>query len=297
MAKPTGRGTTDVDPKYSGPGMLKALLGNFDIDGDTPKPEHVQFLSAKVVPLLAGNSGRIWMQGQASQTGSDAHNLALSKRRVRAVADILKRAGVAETQMQLDAVGESMSFGKNKEDPSHRAVALLVLPRAKDDPPPPPKPPAPEDLPKVNTQFKIKMHANLNIAKGLAGDFSIFQIWDEKAALCSFYTFWAMGASGGLIPGQWLSATLAGPWTDFTVTKALAVNQFTGATRFTTGGAAWWTKNYINFMALPPGTATDPNPLPIDTGFTIGIGAGTSAGTMRLELLGTPDGLLPFKGP
>jgi hypothetical protein len=90
---------------------------------------------------------------------------------------------------------------------------------------------------------------------------------------------------------------MPGPWTDFNVTKPMAVNQFTGATRFTTGGAAWWTKNYINFMALPSGTATDPNPLPIDTGFTIGIGAGTSVGTMRLELLGEPGGLLPFKGP
>ena len=29
------------------------------------------------------------------------------------------------------------------------------------------------------------------------------------------------------------------------------------------------TKNYINFMALPPGTQTIPNPLPIETGFTI----------------------------
>jgi hypothetical protein len=40
----------------------------------------------------------------------------------------------------------------------------------------------------VNTRFKLKMNVNLAIAKGLAGDFSIFQIWDEKARLCSTHT-------------------------------------------------------------------------------------------------------------
>jgi hypothetical protein len=148
----------------------------------------------------------------------------------------------------------------------------------------------------TNTKFKLKMHANLNVSKIVGGDFSIFQIWDEKANLCSFYTYWAGGVSKSITPG-FLSATGAGPWNDFAVTLPLAVNQFTGATRFTTGGGGSWTDNTINFMGLPPGTKTIPNPLKISTGFTIGIGGGTSVGTMNLELLGTPDGLLPFKGP
>jgi hypothetical protein len=148
----------------------------------------------------------------------------------------------------------------------------------------------------TNTRFKIKQHANLNVSKIVAADFSIFQIWDQKAGKCCFYTYWASGGSGSLTPG-WLSATLAGPWNDLLVTKPLAVNQFTGLTRFTTGGGGNWTKNYINFCDLPPGTQTIPNPLPLNTGFTIGIGGGTSVGNMKLELLGTPDGVLPFKGP
>jgi hypothetical protein len=148
----------------------------------------------------------------------------------------------------------------------------------------------------TNTKFKLKMHANLNVSKIAAGDFSIFQIWDEKAKLCSFYTYWAGGVSKSITPG-FLSATMAGPWNDFLVNQPLAVNQFTGSTRFTTGGGGSWTDNTINFMGLPPGTWTIPNPLKINTGFTIGIGGGTSVGNMNLELLGTPDGLLPFKGP
>jgi hypothetical protein len=46
----------------------------------------------------------------------------------------------------------------------------------------------------TNTRFKIKQHANLNVSKIVAADFSIFQIWDQKAAKCSFYTYWAGGA-------------------------------------------------------------------------------------------------------
>jgi hypothetical protein len=148
----------------------------------------------------------------------------------------------------------------------------------------------------TNTQFKIKQHANLNISKIVALDFSIFQIWDEKAGKCSFYTFWAGGLSKGLTPG-FLSATDAGPWNDMEVNKPIAVNAFTGTTRFTTGGGGNTTWNYIDFMGLPPGTQTLPSPLPISTGFTYGLGGGSSVGDMRLELLGTSDGLLPFKGP
>lgn len=155
----------------------------------------------------------------------------------------------------------------------------------------------PEFRTPINTKFKIKMHANLNVAFGVAADYAIFQIWDEKAAICSFYTYWAAGVSGGLIPGAWLSATKAGPWNDFEITKAIAVNEFAGSARFTTGGGGSISKNYVNFMGLPAGAKTTPNPLAINTGFTIGIGAGSSVGAMTLEKVGTTDGLLPFKGP
>jgi hypothetical protein len=154
----------------------------------------------------------------------------------------------------------------------------------------------PKFLAPTNTKFKIKQHANLEISKLIAADFSIFQIWDQDAAKCSFYTYWASGISKSLTPG-WLSATTAGDWSNLVVTKAIAVNQFTGPTRFTTVSAGNTSRNFINFMGLPPDTKTIPNPLPISTGFTYGIGGGSTIGQMKLELLGTPDGLLPFEGP
>jgi hypothetical protein len=81
------------------------------------------------------------------------------------------------------------------------------------------------------------------------------------------------------------------------VTKAIGANQFSGPARFTTAGGASVSKNYINFMGLPLGAQTLPNPLPVNTGFTLGIGAGTSVGKMELVKAGEPDGLLPFRGP
>src|SRR5262249_45617316 len=153
----------------------------------------------------------------------------------------------------------------------------------------------PEIILSRNTNFKIRMLANLNASVLGAIDFSIFQIWDEKAQICSFYTYRATGVAGGPIPGAWLSATTAGDWTDLTVSKAMGVNQFTGPTRFTTVGAGPISWNYINFMDLR-GAQTIPNPLPISTGFTIGVGGGTSVGIMKLETVGTKDGLLPYRG-
>jgi hypothetical protein len=155
----------------------------------------------------------------------------------------------------------------------------------------------PEIIRSRNTRFKIRMHANLSASIVAAGDFSIFEIWDEKAGLSSFYTYWAGGVAGGVIPRLWLSATFKGPWNDFMVTKAIGANQFSGPARFTTAGGASVSKNYINFMGLPLGAQTLPNPLPVNTGFTLGIGAGTSVGKMELVKAGEPDGLLPFRGP
>src|SRR5690242_8272794 len=94
MAKSTGPGRFEIDTRYSGPGMLKALLSNFDIDGDAPKPAHTQFLDQRVVPLLEFDRGHIWMRGSASRSGSNAHNMALSERRVDKVADHLKQQGI-----------------------------------------------------------------------------------------------------------------------------------------------------------------------------------------------------------
>lgn len=292
MWRNTGPGVVEVDTS-AGPEPLRAKLANFNIDGDEVKQAHADFLLTFVVPRLQDGKGNIWMRGHASQTGGEKHNQDLSQRRVNNVAKLLTDVGIGANQMQLKAVGEGMSIGPNREDPSDRAVVLVVWPREKDDPPPPPEVPP---LPKTNLRFQIKQHMNVNAGKVVVGDFSIFQIWDVHASLTSFYTFSALGGGFSPIP-LWLSGTLPGPWNDLFVSKALAANAFGGAARFTTGGGGGKTVNYLDFMGLPAGFRTIPSPAKIETGFTLGVGGSSTVGRLTLQKLGTRTGLLPFTGP
>jgi len=278
MLHRTGPGKIELDPRYSGQGMLKALLCNFDIDGDVVKPEHVAFLKSKVVPLLQDDRGHIWMQGAASRSGSDQHNMGLSKRRVRNIASILRGLGVLDRQMQLDAVGEQLASAHALEDQSDRSVALVVIPVARQSLPPSRQVPA---APPVSTQFKVRLLGGLD---GSAGPLQIetifFQIADTKNSKTAFYVYRAGGVGKGLIKGLNLSVTQKGPWNDCRTNSPIRVSQFEGAARFTTAGVGSWTSNHLNMMGLPKGVTTIPAVLDIQTGFTVGIGASTSAGLM-----------------
>ena len=278
MLRKTGPGKIDINTRYAGPGMIKALLYNFDIDGDSIKIEHRMFLQSKVVPLLQESRGHIWMQGSASRSGDNQHNMQLSRQRINNIAVVLRSVGIANSQMQLDAIGEEQAQAHAMEDEKDRAVALVVIPMAKDSPPPPRRIPPP---PPVNTQFKIRM---LGALAGTAGPFQVencfFQIADTKNKVTAFYTYSSEGVGAGLIPGLSLSATMKGPWNNFTTNLAIRVSQFEGAARFTTGGVGSWTSNHLNMMGLPKGVSTVPAVLDIQTGFTVGIGASTSVGKL-----------------
>jgi hypothetical protein len=81
-----------------------------------------------------------------------------------------------------------------------------------------------------------------------------------------------------------------GPWNEFATTGLMAVNQFGGSARFTTAGGGPWTINYFNMMGLPRDIATEPNPLKINTGVTVGFGLSSTVGLLTLRSTG------PFKG-
>lgn len=218
MLRRTGPGKTSTDPQFTAPGVLKASLFNFDIDGDSVKSEHANFLESRVAPLLQGDRGHIWMQGSASKSGGDAHNIELSRRRVNKVAEILRDKGILDRQMQLDAVGEQLAQAHANEDETDRAVELVVLPVARESPPPPREVPPP---PPVSDQFRIRMLG------GLAGSIGVgqvenlfFQILDTRNNLTAFYTYSSAGMGRGLIPRVPLSVTLRGPWNDFRTDSA-----------------------------------------------------------------------------
>jgi hypothetical protein len=284
---PTGPGRISVN-KNVPMGGIRAVMSNFDIDVDVPKPEHIYFLDSRVVPLISGRTARVWLQGSASSTGTDAHNLALSRRRAENVARHLESRGIQSRQLQIDAVGEGLASTHPAENADDRAVAILAAPLF--EPPPPPKPhmPQPEAMPTA-TSFRLRLIGGIGAgARVIAIDRLYFQIWDPTHKVSGIYEYTGGGIGASV---RSISATMKGPWNEFRTTGPVAVDEFAGAARFTTGGAGSYTLNYLNMMQMPRGTATLPNPLSISTGFTVGVGASTTVGGMALMTAG------PFTGP
>ena len=93
-------------------------------------------------------------KGRRAQPGRPAHNMDLSRRRADKVADHLRSCGVADEQMQVDAVGESLASTTVPENADDRAVSLLAAPLFS-PPPPRPDPPRPKPVPTV-TSFQSK---------------------------------------------------------------------------------------------------------------------------------------------
>jgi hypothetical protein len=264
-------------------------MHNYDIDGSDLKPEHVAFLNTYVLPILNGADSRCWLQGSASHSGSDAHNLGLSQKRVDGVVAYLVSRGASRNRLIASAVGESGASMASMEAAADRAVSLFCAPLAKPQPVPS-VPPSP--APKTNTRFRIRELGGISGGAGPIGfDQLFFQLWDQANSVSTFYNYRAGGFAKGAKGGPPLSATLQGPWNDFTTSGPLATHEFGGAARFTSAGALWWTVNFVNFMGLPRGLMTNPNPLKINTGFTVGLGASTSVGAMVL------GPTYPFTGP
>jgi OmpA family len=298
MFHETGPGEVDVYADFSGVGVLKALLYNFDFDDFADlkyralKVKHASFLADNVVPLLEDNRGNIWMQGSASRIGSNAWNMELSQTRVGRVANFLSTRGIASEQMQLDAVGEELAAKHaDEDDPRDRSVTLWVYPRFELNTPLPRRVPP---RPLVTRHFKIAMITGLSVFQatnirnflrgskikggklggGLAIDGIIFMIWDWTNKISCLYLYFALGLGVGLSFTPKVSATTHGPWNPFTTDKPISCWQFGRWARFTTAGV--WSKS-VNWITLEtPRGVSDIKSLPINTGTTLGAGASTA---------------------
>ncbi len=300
----TGPGKVEIDSKYSSPGMLKALLYNFDFDdlkSTGLKPEHAVFLQEKVVPLLAHDRGRIWMRGSASRVGQAGYNRGLSQIRVDRVASFLEGKGIAANQMQLEAVGADLTMGHALDDERDRGVTFIVLPKAKVDPPPPPPVPP---RPKVSQWFKLTQlmavsgawlkyakYLKGRIGAGAAADVMFFQMWDTTNNEACIYVYLGAGLGVGISALPSLGGTTHGPWNAFHTSAPISSAQFDGPARFTSAGI--WNKslNYLNLLGTPPGVKA----VYIEgfqTGTTIGAGLSTTVGDFILL-----EGPGPFSGP
>jgi hypothetical protein len=308
MFRPTGPGKFEIDPAYSGPGVLKALLYNFDLDDFAGyknrglKPAHQKFLKERVVPILENDQGVIWMQGSASRIGAADWNKSLSRVRVGNIAAYLFSHGIKFERMQTEAVGAELATKAHHllDDQRDRSVTMLVLPHI--DPslrykPPPKWVPPP---PKVGTHFKIAMLGDISASQllnlerrladigregvgkalsklkgGFAMDVAAFLVWDTDNNLGSIYVYIGEGLGAGLTVAPPIAATMIGDWNDVTTDNPMSCAQFGPKARFTTVGVYKWTLNWI-YLETPPGVKDITQS--IDTGTTYGIGGSSTLG-------------------
>ncbi len=318
MFRATGRGEVEVDLDFSGIGVLKALLYNFDFDdfdGYKYRPlkaRHCEFLKENVVPLLGNDAGQAWMTGSASHIGTAGWNMELSRNRVITVAKFLSEQGIDPEQMQTNAIGNTQTAKHDEDDPRDRSVMLWVLPKIHFEPIDSPQLPRQVPAkPKVSTHFKIALllevdttiafkarEAFKKITKGRIGAgvsfmAGTFVIWDTENNLKCTYIYAAAGLGAGLsIPGAPVSGTTHGPWNFFTTEKPISCSQFGPEARYTTIGAASKSETWMH-IETPPGV--NDVYLNLDTGFTVGAGAATyPAFLSAFKPLERPQ---PFNGP
>ena len=153
MVRHTGPGRSQKLPDGS------TLLFNFDIDSSELKTEHRAFLERTI--LTAANNSpaglRVVIGGSADRLGDAQYNVALSNRRIDAVAAFLKQRKpgyrwtfVGFGQGVGEATAERAGDRDNTRDDLFRSVIVEVLAPGR---PVPPKPNIPKNFPKKPNVF------------------------------------------------------------------------------------------------------------------------------------------------
>jgi hypothetical protein len=162
-----------------------------------------------------------------------------------------------------------------------------------------------------STKFAIQMLGECSLGDGFIGEGASFKICDTENHLAgTFYYIGAgagvgggIGKAGGLfkavreshsvtakIIGQIPGFTVPGPWNYFTMQKPVNVGIFQGPARFTPASAFKWGVNILHIPFV--GGSNWGLYININSGWTLGIGLGTSIGFMVME----PQTLTPFYG-
>jgi hypothetical protein len=133
MRRPTGPGKIRDNlnlPPQKRLGVT-GLLYNFDIDDDSLKKEHRDWLTDNAAPLAASAGAQVFLKGSASRTGTNEYNMQLSDKRVHAVRDFLIKQHVRPEQFRLTWVGEedaALTERDGTENELDRAVSVAVRP-------------------------------------------------------------------------------------------------------------------------------------------------------------------------
>jgi len=173
----------------------------------------------------------------------------------------------------------------------------------------------------TSTNFKIRMFGGISAGEGISADLLFFQIWDTKNNLAQKYTYFGQGLGLGLsdlagvaklatliskLPSfarlatklASFSGTTSGPFNDFLTIKPVPVGIFAGPAHWTSGGGGPFTINILQVFFIA-GEASGVQ-LSINTGFTVGVGVGSTFGFMMPVVIDStgwhPSEAIPFSG-
>ncbi|WP_448956057.1 OmpA family protein [Labrys neptuniae] len=313
MFHATGVGQHEILYENSAARIIEALLYNFDFDDfyghkiRPLKPAHTKFLDEHVIPLLEGGKGHIWIQGSASRIGTSDWNMTLSQVREGSVQAYLLDNGVNADQIEVNAVGSSLTAHHALDDDRDRSVLIWVYPNI-DHKPPTKKVPK---RPKTSTTFRIAVdgsypplwkrhHDHISwggkIVKKIVKKLPIsardipFIIWDTTNNLACKYIYIGVEFGFDLSIGSSLPEP-HGPWTDFTTEKAIGCWQFGRDGRLTTMGDWKTAATYIH-IETPAGVKNVHAKIQLGIAVKGAQGSTTLAGDF--DLMSRPE---PFGGP
>ncbi len=101
----------------------------FETNKSTLRGEHFGTLNSIVEYLIAHPNRSVKISGHTDNTGSESHNLTLSKKRADVVAEYLVLNGVNISRVETSGLGSSKPIAENKTDAGrkkNRRVELLI---------------------------------------------------------------------------------------------------------------------------------------------------------------------------
>lgn len=96
-----------LGPEFSDPNNpLSRSTIYFIYDSSEVQPDFIPVINAHAKYLVAHPNQRLNLEGHADERGSPEYNIALGDQRAKAVAQLMKAQGVADSQLQLISYGE-----------------------------------------------------------------------------------------------------------------------------------------------------------------------------------------------
>ncbi len=111
--EPDARTSRSLGKQLDAAGKIDLYGIHFDTDKATLRPESTTVLEQVLALLQERTDLQVVIAGHTDAEGDDAHNLALSQRRAKAVVDWLTGHGITATRMRAEGHGESTPIASN----------------------------------------------------------------------------------------------------------------------------------------------------------------------------------------